>query len=65
MEKSYYMRELQLQENDLSGSVPVAICDSVVATDLAVSVDCDRVQCDCGCTCFGQDDSTATTTAGG
>lgn len=45
------LRMLTLHWNDLSGSVPDELCHLVQTKDLNLTIDCDKVQCSCGCYC--------------
>jgi len=47
---------LKLHENDLTGSVPQEICHLVQRGTLQeITIDCDKVTCDCGCSCTSDD----------
>jgi Leucine-rich repeat (LRR) protein len=43
--------ELWVNGNRLSGSVPEEVCNMVLNNGLEIVVDCDLVECDCGCLC--------------
>lgn len=48
---------LKLHETDLTGSVPDEICHLVQRGTLqTITIDCDKVSCDCGCSCTVGDD---------
>jgi hypothetical protein len=43
--------ELWVSGNRLSGSVPEEVCNLVLNNGLEIVIDCDLVECDCGCLC--------------
>jgi hypothetical protein len=43
--------ELWVSGNQLSGSVPEGVCNLVLNNNLEIVIDCDLVECDCGCLC--------------
>ena len=46
------LTRLEMHDNNLSGTVPQEICDLVSMGILTtLTVDCDKVQCTCGCDC--------------
>lgn len=49
------IKELILSDNNLNGTVPVELCALIESNNAKVEIDCDRVECDCGCTCCGTD----------
>jgi hypothetical protein len=47
------LSNLRVFDSNMSGSVPSSVCDAFRSRDAnaGIVVDCDRVACDCNCTC--------------
>jgi hypothetical protein len=43
--------ELWVNGNQLTGSVPEEVCNLVLNNNLEIIIDCEVVECDCGCLC--------------
>lgn len=42
---------LHLHNNNVNGTVPESLCTLVESQNLDLRIDCDKVSCDCGCSC--------------
>lgn len=46
------LEHVSIQSTALSGSIPYEFCDLIATEQLQIGVECQRVDCECGCICY-------------